>query len=67
MVGGDGPMATCTVNAPEYSLQANHVLIKDYSENEGMLSALEEAGIVRSTGMSYNVGFVRLYEAEVLI
>jgi hypothetical protein len=40
-------MATATVNLPEQSLLPHQVLIKSYSENEGMLQALQEAGVVR--------------------
>ena len=41
----DGPIATATINSGEL-LPANQAYIKDYSENEGMLKALMEAGIV---------------------
>lgn len=41
----DGPMATATVNTP-LKLNEGIVCIKDWSENEGILEALIEAGIV---------------------
>jgi hypothetical protein len=40
-----GPVATATVNMPDVALAADEVLIKDYSENQGMAKAFEEAGI----------------------
>jgi len=35
-----------TINIPEIKLGENQVIIKNYSENEGVLDALIEAGIV---------------------
>lgn len=39
-------IATATINMPELPLEENFVVIKDYSENEGMLKALVTANIV---------------------
>lgn len=52
------PMATATINVPYVELKEGETIIKDYSENEGMLKVLEEAGIVKSTGHFVNSGFV---------
>ena len=52
------PIATATVNIPEMDLKENEVIIKDYSENEGMLEALVAAGIVVPTGRFVDSGFV---------
>jgi hypothetical protein len=41
----EGPVATATVNIPEITLEDDEVLIKDYSENEGMAAAFEAAGL----------------------
>jgi hypothetical protein len=41
----EGPMGTSTVNIPEIRLKENEILIKDYSENEGMSQAFVEAGL----------------------
>ena len=38
--------AKVTTNLPEIPLGDNEVLIKDYSENEGMMDAFVEAGLV---------------------
>jgi len=35
----------------------NETAIKDYTENEGMLRTLIDAGIVTETGKTYNSGF----------
>lgn len=44
------PMATCTVNLPNYGpLADNEVFIKDYSENVGIEDALANAGIITLT------------------
>lgn len=40
------PVATATVNIPEWDLEADEVIIKDYSENQGILDALIGARVV---------------------
>ena len=40
------PVATATTNIEGVKLASNEVCIKDYEENEGMLKALKNAGIV---------------------
>ena len=40
------PIARATVNLPDDPMAKNEIAIKDYAENEGMLAALIEAGIV---------------------
>jgi hypothetical protein len=44
-----GQVAVATVNLPGVAAGPDEVFIKDYSENEGMFTALEQAGIVRAT------------------
>lgn len=63
------PVAVGTLNLPEVSLEAGEVLIKNYSENEGMLDALVTAGIVEDTGRCARSTFIdapicRLVHAE---
>lgn len=66
------PVATATVNVEGVSerLPASEVLIKDYSENAGMLDALVGAGLVEDTGRRVPTGYVTvpvarlLYDAE---
>lgn len=48
----DGPIATATVCIPDLPLPTkDHTWIKTWSENEGMLEALVEAGIVEDEGV----------------
>lgn len=54
------PIATATVNLPDVPLGRNQVAIKDWSENEGMLKALTEAGIVKPTGQTVPSGYVEV-------
>lgn len=45
------PIAKATLNPWEdVVLAADEIVVKDYSENEGMLEALTAAGIVEQTG-----------------
>lgn len=39
-------------------LPEDQFVFKNYSENEGMLEALKEAGVVKETGQIAEVGFV---------
>jgi hypothetical protein len=52
------PIATCTVNLPDVPLRPDEVIIKDYSENTGMLNTLLDAGVVEMTGKTIDTGFV---------
>jgi len=60
------PVATATAAVPEQALPSNLVLIKSYSENEGMLDALVAAGLVRDTGERVPSGRVQLAVCELL-
>ena len=53
-----GPVATAPVNIDGVKLASNEVCIKDYSENTGMLMALQAAGIVESVVDVVQSGFV---------
>jgi hypothetical protein len=44
--GGASPIATATINLINQPLEANEVIIKDYSENEGMYNTLLKAGVI---------------------
>lgn len=54
------PVATCTVNMPDYNLAEGEICIKDYSENEGMLDFLVKEGIVEDTGKRLQSGYVTI-------
>jgi hypothetical protein len=43
-------VSVATVNVPEARLEPSEVIIKNYSENEGMLEFLVREGIVQDTG-----------------
>lgn len=42
----------------------NAIYIKDYSENEGLVIQLEEAGLVTPTGLTMSSGWVEVAEYE---
>jgi len=58
-------IAVATINVQE-EIYDNEVVIKDYSENEGMLDALISAGIVKDTGKRIKSGFVKAPVCELL-
>lgn len=60
-------VGTATVNFPDIPLCKTQVFIKDYSENEGMLAALEQAGIVKAMGVYVPTGIGSLPVCELLI
>ena len=60
------PYAIATVNLPDVLLQENEVLIKSYSENEGMLEFLIENNIVKHNGCGVNSGHVWIPVCELL-
>jgi hypothetical protein len=55
---GPVPYAVATVNMPDVLLADNEVLIKDYSENEGVLDFLIRYNIVTPTPNGIHSGFV---------
>jgi len=57
-VEDNSSVATASINLPDIKLEKDEVIIKDYSENKGLLQVLLDAGIVEKTGKSANVGFV---------
>jgi len=59
--------ATATVNVPEFPLKDGYVLLKGWSENEGIPEALEKAGVVRLTKHTVQTGFVKAQVAKLLV
>lgn len=57
-------VAVATVNIPECDIQPNHVLIKDWSENEGILQTLVNANIVKEMGITVPCGFAEAHLCE---
>ena len=60
-------MGTATVHMPVQSVPKGHVLIRDYSENEGILQALVEGGIVSKPVNVVTVGPNSLQECQLLV
>lgn len=52
------PYLTATVNVPDVDLEDGQVVIKDYSENAGVLKALVDAGIVDLPDGIVSLGYV---------
>lgn len=61
------PYATATANLADVPLEEDEVLIKNYSENEGLSSAFQKAGITEFTGKTVPSGFVELEVHKLLI
>jgi len=55
-IDDDMPIATCTINVPEVDLKDKEVIIKNYSENEGVLDALISQDIIEKTGKLVLIG-----------
>lgn len=54
--------------APPRLPNGHHIVaLKNYSENEGILERLENAGIVRRTGVVHEQGYVKIPMVELLI
>jgi len=60
-------VATATVNIPEYNLDPDEVIIKDYSENEGMLECLMLNIVVSKPLRWVKTGFVKCPVCKLLI
>ncbi len=63
----DQKIDTATVNVVDAHPAPGCVFIKDYSENEGMMAALEASGVVKSTGRHVPTGYVEALEARLLV
>ncbi len=61
------PVATCTVNIPEECLGEGEVIIKDYSENEGMAEFLVKEGVVEYTDRCVQSGYVTMPICKLLV
>lgn len=61
------PITTCTVNIPEVFVEKDQLIIKDWSENEGILKWLQEHNIVGPRLRSIPTGHVEADLCELLI
>jgi hypothetical protein len=64
-VEGD-PVCVATVNLPDIPLGDNEAIIKDYSENEGVLKFLQDYGIVGEVKRWVRTGFVECPIVDIL-
>ena len=55
----NGPEMTATVNIPDQPLEPDQVLIKNWTENEGILEALIDNNVITDTGLLISTGFVQ--------
>lgn len=53
------PVMVATVNLPEVPLQEGEIIIKNYSENEGVLEFLQTNGLVGEVLREVETGFVK--------
>lgn len=60
------PVITASISVPDCALEKNELIIKDYSENEGVLSFLVENNIVRPLGRYVNTGLITVQIVELL-
>lgn len=58
---------TATVNIPDAEPAEGCVWIKNYGENEGMIDALAQAGVIQFTGTFAQVGHEHAFECALLI
>lgn len=67
ILDADGEVYTnATVNLPGEVLGDGEIFIKNYSENEGVLDALIDAGIVEDTGRRVHSGFAEIPVAKLI-
>ena len=60
------PIATATINLPTVNIKPGNVAIKDYSENEGMVKSLTDAGIIGELKAIHYSGHVQIGIYELL-
>ncbi len=62
------PLCKPTVCLIDYGEKpaAGNVFVRDYGENEGMLKALQDAGIIGTTVREVPYGFVTAYECPLI-
>ena len=60
-------VAVATVDFPDEPLADDEVVIKNWSENEGMLSTLIKAKVVEPTGRSISSGFIQAPICKLLV
>jgi len=67
LITKDGEViCVATINIPEVDVPDGHVLIKNWSENEGVLESLLENGVIEDTGIRIPTGYVEAALCKVL-
>lgn len=67
-IGTGEPVIVATVNIPTYAdLKPNEVLIKNYSENHGIMNALIIEGVISKPIHKFKHGFITVNVCELLI
>lgn len=61
------PIVVATVNVPEIELEVDEVIIKNYSENSGILQTLILNSIISEPIASYGNGFVNVPVCKLLV
>lgn len=59
--------ATATVNVPDIYLEPDEVLIKNYSENEGILELMVKAGHIGAILSHHHIGHVTVTKHKCLL
>jgi hypothetical protein len=63
----NGCVAMATMNLPDIDIADDEVIIKDYSENDGMLDALIEADIISGPVNYVSSGFISAPVCKLLV
>lgn len=61
------PVAVATVNLPNEKIADDEVIIKNWSENEGMLATLEKAGVISKPIRTVETGYVEAHVCKLLV
>lgn len=61
------PVMTCTVNVPDEEIDLGEVIIKDYSENAGILWKLIDAGVISEPVRKIYTGWVSCPVCKLLV
>jgi hypothetical protein len=64
---GSVPIAVATVNMPNVFLKDKEIIIKNWSETEGILRALVNASIISKPKRTYVTGFVSADICDLLV
>lgn len=64
IMGNDGPQFRATVCVPDRAPEPGYVMIKDWSENEGVLNALINAGVIEKPVREWPINFVTAHECK---